>query len=218
MYKKILLMTPIAATLFMSAALPVYANPIPQFGSCVNPQWAQTQVNYGDSHGVVGVNKFPGVDSIYSSNGNTMQCLCTNTGEGYQTNWLKASNYSHDQIESLQAQGWIYISEAEAKDSWGLESGPYLAKNETYACTACTPTPTVTPTGTLTPTPTVTTPGPTATPGPGATATPETKVQGASANNNNVLASTGNALVIYVSLLAGAVSLILGLFLKKFGK
>ncbi|MGH7204491.1 MAG: hypothetical protein ACREHC_08700 [Candidatus Levyibacteriota bacterium] len=214
MNKKYLLITPVAATLFMRAALPAYANPVPQFGSCVNPQWAQTQVNHGSNHGVVNVGTFSGVDSIYSSNGNVMQCLCADNGSGYQTNWLKASNYSHEQIESLKAQGWIYVPEG--KD-WGLESGPYLAQNVSYACTACTPTPTVTPTGTITPTPTETTPGPTETPGPGATATPETQVQGASANNN-VLASTGNALVIYISLLAGAVSLILGLFLKKFAK
>jgi hypothetical protein len=217
MYKKSFVMTAIAATLFMSAAVPAYANPVPQFGSCVNPQWAQTQSNSGSNHGVVNIGTFSGVDSIYSSGSNTMQCLCADNGEGYQTNWLKASNYSNDQIDSLKAQGWIYVPEG--KD-WGLESGPYLAQNVTYTCTVCTPTPTVTPTGTLTPTPTNVS-GPTATPGPGATATPGTQVQGASANNtssNNVLASTGNALVIYVSLLAGAISLIMGLFLKKFSK
>ena len=206
MYKKSLAMTSIAATLFMSAALPVYANPVPEFGSCLNPQGTKTQENHGSNHGVVNVGTFSGVDSIYSSNGNTMQCLCADNGAGYQTNWLKASNYSHDQIDSLKAQGWIYVPEG--KD-WGLDQGPYLAKNETYTCTVCTPTPTVTPTGTV-----ITTPGPTETPGV------TTQVQGASANNTstNVLASTGNALVIYISLLAGAVSLILGLLLKKVNK
>lgn len=190
----------------MSAALPVYANPVPEFGSCVNPQWSKTQENTGSAHGVIGVGTFSGVDSIYRSGANAMQCLCADNGSGYQTNWLKVSGYGSDQIQSLKAQGWMYVPEG--KD-WGLEKGAYLAKNVEYACVVCTPTPTPG----VSVTPTITSvPGPTATPAP------EVKVGGASANNSGPLASTGNALVIYVALLAGAVSLILGMILKRFSK
>lgn len=202
MFKKSIALTAITASLFVSAASPVYANSVPEFGSCVNPQWSKTQENHGSNHGVVNVGTFSGVDSIYASGGNALQCLCTDTGEGYQTNWLKASDYSHEQIESLKAQGWIYVPEGQ---DWGLEKGPYLAKNASYTCTTCTPTPT-----------------PTSIPGPTPTPSVTTQVQGASANNTSSnaggLASTGNALVIYTSLIAGAVALILGMVLKKFSK
>jgi len=214
-HKKTLSLFGISATLFLSAAAPVSANYTPSFGSCLNPQWAQTQVNTGANHGVVNVGSFSGTDTIYQSGNNVMQCLCTDQGVGYQTNWLSASDLSSDQIANLRAQGWIYIPYG---DDWGLSKGPYLAQNSSYACTACTPTPTPSTTVTPTVTPTNTpTPGPTATPtpGPSATPTPGTQVGAASANN---LANTGNALLIYGSLLAGAASLILGMILRKFSK
>lgn len=196
MLKKSIIATSIVTSLFMSAALPVYANPT-EFGSCVNPQWSKTQENHGANHGVIGVGTFSGVDSIYESNGNVMQCLCADNGAGYQTNWVKAQ--SHEQVESMKAQGWMYVPEGQ---DWGLAKGPYMAKNEAYTCVNCTPTPTTTVTPTVT-----TVPGPTT----------ENKVGGASANNSSSpLASTGNALIIYISLLAGAVALILGMVLKKF--
>ncbi len=86
-------------------------------------------------------------------------------------------------------------------------------------CLTNTPTPTVTPTPTPTNTPTpgptaTPTPGPTSTPTPGPTATP-TPVQGTVAST---LASTGNAAIIFAVIIAGAISLISGLILKKLGK
>ena len=215
MSKNALLLPGLVATLFVSAA-PAYANNIPSFGTCVNPQWTKVQENYGSNHGVVNVASFAGVDTIYASNGYVMQCLCTDAGKGYQTNWIKASTLSKSQIETLKVQGWIYV--LDGKD-WGLEQGPYLAKNIEYSCTACEETPTPTPTGTVTPTPTPTA-GPTATPtpGPSATPTPESQVGGASANNTSTLASTGNSLIIYLSMLAGVASLSLGMILKRFNK
>jgi hypothetical protein len=202
MNNKVLTALPIAAALYLSAASPVAANAIPDFGSCVNPQWTQTQVNYSGKHGVIGVDSFNGTDTIYTSGGNVLQCLCTDQGQGYQTNWLKASDISNGDIDNLKAQGWIYISDGR---DWGLEEAPYLAKNSNYECVACTPTPTA---------------GPTPTPGPEATPTPQTRVDSASANNtsSNSLASTGSALLIALSLLAGVVSLILGMTLRKFSK
>ena len=225
--KKILSAVSITGLLFMSYVLPAYADPIPTFGSCLNPQWNQTQVNYGSNNGVVNVGTFSGTDIIYSSNGNVLQCFCSGQGEGYQTNWLKASNYSNSQIEYLSAQGWSYIPDASA---WGLGDNAYLAQNTTYSCIACTPTPTpantptpsgtVTPTATPTPGPTATpTPGPTVTPTPGPTATPTPGTQvGAASANNNTLAFTGNWLVILGVFLAGVISLVLGVILRKFSK
>jgi len=219
MNKKTLTLIGLTATLYMSAVAPVSASYSPSFGTCLNPQWSQTQVNYGDNHGVINVGSFSGTDTIYQSGNNVMQCLCTNSGAGYQTNWMSASGMSESQIENFKAQGWIYVPYG---NDWGLGNGPYLAQNNSYECTACTPTPTpnvsVTPTVTPTPGPTATpTPGPTATPtpGPSATPTPGTQVGAASANN---LANTGSALAIYGSLLAGTGSLILGMTLRKFGK
>jgi len=216
----------ISGILFTSFVLPAYADPMPDFGSCINPQWNQTQVNYGSNNGVVNDGTYTGTDVIYSSNGNVLQCLCAGSGIGYQTNWLKASNYSNSQIDYLTAQGWSYIPDASA---WGLGDNAYLSQNSTYSCTACTPTPTPaatpTPSGSISPTPTPTpgptatpTPGPTATPtpGPGPTPTPVTQVGAASANNT--LAFTGSWLVILSVFLAGLISLILGVILRKFSK
>lgn len=84
-----------------------------------------------------------------------------------------------------------------------------------------TPTPTNTPTPTQTPTPTATstptstpTPEATNTPTPGPTASP---TPGPS-TTQAVLASTGNTSFIYAVIISGAVSLISGLILRKFGK
>lgn len=211
MNKKTLSLFGISAVLYLSAATPVSASYVPTFGTCVNPQWSQTQVNYGSNHGVINIGSFPGTDTIYQNGSNVMQCLCTDNGAGYQTNWMSASGLSESEIANLRAQGWIYVPYG---DDWGLSKGPYLAKNSSYTCTTCTPTPT--PNVSVTPTPTVTpTPGPTETPTPGPTSTPTpgTQVGAASANN---LANTGSSLLIYGSLLAGAASLFLGMILRKF--
>ncbi len=214
--KKTIALTSITGMLFMSVALPAYADPVPTFGTCLNPQWNQTQVNYGSNHGVVNVGTFEGTDTIYSSNGNVLQCLCTGQGLGYQTNWLKAANYSSSQIDYLKAQGWIYIPSGSA---WGLEDSAYLAQNSSYSCTSCTPTPTPENSPTPTVTPTVTpTAGPTATPTPGPAATPTPGTQVGAASANNTLASTGNWLIIAGVFLAGVASLALGVILRKFNK
>lgn len=209
MNKKALALLGLSTIIYLIAAPVASANYVPNFGTCLNPQWSQTQVNYNANpeHGVIGVGSFAGTDTIYESNGNVMQCLCTNSGAGYQTNWLKASGLSQYQIDDLKTQGWIYIPDG--SEGWGLDKGPYMAKNISYTCTACTPTPTVS----ETPTPTVTpTAGPTETPTPGPSATPTSAVGAASANN---LAGTGSSLLIYASLLAGAASLILGMIIRK---
>src|SRR5476651_1151416 len=122
MNKKALSLIGISATLFLSGASPVSANYVPSFGTCLNPQWSQTQVNTGSNHAVINVGSFDGTDTIYASGGNVMQCLCTGSGNGYQTNWMKASDLSQSEIDSYKAQGWIYVPYG---DDWGLDKGPY---------------------------------------------------------------------------------------------
>lgn len=102
-----------------------------------------------------------------------------------------------------------------------LETSVYEVSCITPAVTnALTPTPTLTPTPspTIIPTPTsgpaptnTPAPGPTSTPAPGPTSTP-TPAKG------EVLALTGNTASIYAVIIAGAISLISGLILKKVSK
>lgn len=183
----------VMAPLFMAlSATSASAYSVPDFGTCLNPQVSASQENTGSNHGVVGYTNqaFSGTDKIYSlADGNVMQCLCTNDGKGYQTNWLKATNISESDRKVLESKGWEYFADA---GSWGL-SGAYLAKTNTYECVACTPTPT-------------TTPGPTATPTP----TAKGEVLG--------LAPTGNITFIYGLIVAGATALIAGIILRRFSK
>src|SRR6185437_13108333 len=125
MNKKSLSIFGISAVLYLSAATPMSAHYVPTFGTCLNPQWSQSQVNYGDNHGVINVGSFPGTDTIYQSGNNVMQCLCTASGAGYQTNWLSTEGLSDSQIADLRAQGWIYVPYG---DDWGLSKGAYLAQ------------------------------------------------------------------------------------------
>jgi cell division septation protein DedD len=224
MNKTNLLITAAGTMLFLGSASHAYANS--SFGSCLNPQAGASQVNVGPNHGVIGIGAFDGTDTIYNVNGNVLQCLCTSNGQGYQTDWLKASGMSQGQIESYKAQGWMYTPYGE---DWGLDKGPYLAKNTEYNCASCTPTPAATPSVTETPTP-----GPSATPTPTSTTTTTTTTTNNNTTNNNTtnnnttnnsgssvlgaMASTGNAFTIYASILAGAASLVMGLVLKKFSK
>lgn len=158
-------------TLVVGASNPAFADTTVNLGSCVNPQVAASQVNYGNSHGVVGkAPRYSGVDKIYSlENGNVMQCLCPDEGKGIQTDWVKADGYSETDINVLKKKGWIYVATG---SSWGLSDVPYLAKNTEYACR----------------------------------------------EESKVLAATGVSVAIYGLILAGVISLLAGLLLKRFSK
>jgi len=111
----------------------VYAVVSPDFPSCVNPQGSlKVEYNQG-THGVIGnSNEFKGKDSVYTiSENQTLQCLCTDNGQGIQTNWWKVSSLTADQINILISQGWTKIPDGSA---WGLDSSPYLARNIDYSC------------------------------------------------------------------------------------
>ncbi len=196
--------------LFLGTVTPAQAYNMPEFGSCLNPQWSKTQENKGSDHGVIAIGTFPGVDTIYESNGHVLQCLTTDTGKGYQTNWLKATDLSKDEMKELEAKGWIYVAHGE---DWGLEKCAYMAKNVDYT-SVVTPTPTPVASPDVTPTPAVG--GSASTPTAGSSAnTTETKT---SAPTLGGLAPTGNALTIYLAILAGIASISTGLVLRKLSK
>ncbi|EKD65417.1 MAG: hypothetical protein ACD_50C00095G0004 [uncultured bacterium] len=114
----------------------VYALSVPEFPSCTNPTGTNLRVQYDDGvHGLVGSTaEYRGKDSVYNINGNSdqiLQCLCTDKGEGIQTNWWKVSSLNNSEIQTLRDQGWHYIASGAL---WGLDSAPYMAYNSRYTC------------------------------------------------------------------------------------
>lgn len=100
--------------------------------SCLTPQ-GSVKVTYSNGeHGIVGDTSIKtGSDTVYSLGSDNLQCFCGSNGAGVQTNWIDASEMSGDQIKIYQNQGYKYISSGEA---WGLSDHPYLALNSTYSC------------------------------------------------------------------------------------
>lgn len=111
------------------------ATTIPSFPACSNPQGSVTANYDSGTHGVAGdASTYSGKDTVYSLSDNILtQCLCTDNGSGIQTNWWKAGSLSQDEINVLISEGWILIPDGAA---WGLETGPYLAKNSNYSCSS----------------------------------------------------------------------------------
>lgn len=105
----------------------------PSFPSCLNPQ-GEIKAHYDSGvHGIPGrSNEYRGSDTVLKLSDETLsQCLCTENGEGIQTNWWKASSLSDSDIAVLKNLGWIYIPSGSV---WGLEDTRYMAFNSTYAC------------------------------------------------------------------------------------
>lgn len=106
---------------------------IPDFPACSAPTGA-LRVQYSDGiHGVIGNSaEFKGNDTVYTVNENqVMQCLCTNDGEGIQTNWWKISSLTDSEIQVLKNSGWYYVPNGSL---WGLDNAPYMATNYSYSC------------------------------------------------------------------------------------
>ena len=105
----------------------------PDFPACTNPQGPiRSQYNNG-VHGVVGNSaEFKGKDTVYTVNENqVLQCLCTDDGQGIQTNWWKISSLNDSEIQVLKNSGWYYVPNGAL---WGLDNAPYMAKNNSYTC------------------------------------------------------------------------------------
>jgi hypothetical protein len=115
------------------AAKPAAAISAPEFPFCLNPQGTVVASYKEGSHGIVAYSTaFSGSDVVYKlANSNVMQCFCDTSGNGIQTNWLKAAGASEDDIKSMQAQNWTYVPNGSA---WGLEDVPYFAKNSFFNC------------------------------------------------------------------------------------
>lgn len=105
----------------------------PNFTSCVNPQGSIRASHTSGTHGVAGdTNTYTGVDTVYTLNENTYtQCLCTDNGQGIQTNWWNVSSLTQKDLDIFVNQGWIFIQNGSA---WGLDSAPYLAKSSNFVC------------------------------------------------------------------------------------
>ncbi len=166
----------------------------PDFPSCVNPQ-GTIKASYGDgTHGVVGVvTSYSGTDSVYSVSENVVvQCLCTDQGEGIQTNWWKSPQMSSDEIENFKTQGWIFVPDGSV---WGLDPAEYLAKNMNYSCRSN---------------------GGSSSSSSNSNNTSSNAVGGvASIGQILALATTGNIKVIYSLALTGLLSLMVGFLLNK---
>lgn len=130
---KNLLSAILASGLLLTVVSNARAQTVPSFSSCVNSQ-GTLKVSYSQgTHGVPGnTNTYTGSDSVYTISGDTlMQCLCTDNGQGIQTNWWKVSSLTTDEIAVLISQGWTHVPDGSA---WGLDQAPYLAQNSSFAC------------------------------------------------------------------------------------
>lgn len=105
----------------------------PSFPSCLNPQ-GETIARYeSGSHGVPGrTNDYRGSDTVFKLSGEALtQCLCTDNGQGIQTNWWKINSLSDSDVAVLKNLGWIFIPSGAP---WGLEDTRYMAINSEYNC------------------------------------------------------------------------------------
>ena len=130
---KNLLSGTLAAGLLLISVSNARAQTIPSFSSCVNPQGSLKASYSQGTHGVPGdTNTYTGSDSVYTLSGDTLvQCLCTDNGQGIQTNWWRISSLTQDEIAVLISQGWTQVPDGSA---WGLDQAPYLIKNSSFAC------------------------------------------------------------------------------------
>lgn len=100
--------------------------------SCLTPVGSVIADYQDGTHGIIGQGSKVGKDTVYQlPNGNALQCFCSVTEGGIQTNWIKTSGLSGDQIKVYENQGWIYVPSGAA---WGLSDEPYLAQNMSFGC------------------------------------------------------------------------------------
>lgn len=186
------------------AATPVTSAHAQNSVSCLNPSGTISADYPTGTHGIIGnTTSYTGHDTVYTlSDGNTMQCLCIDNGQGVQTNWQNASQLSEDQIKVLESQGWIYVPSGA---SWGLDDIPYLAQNIDYNCR-----------------PTDNNGGSSSNNSSSSSSNNSSsnngQVLGASTTNVLALANTGNILFIYTVFAVWAVSSLLAILLRRKSK
>lgn len=199
MVKKFIFSIILYLTLLNIGVFKAYAVVPPSFPSCTNPQGTVIASYDNGLHGIPGnAASFSGTDAVYQiSDTQLIQCLCTDSGDGIQTNWWKIPSLTEDEISILKNLGWIFIPSG---IPWGLADTPYMAFNSTFACRPAA--------------------SPTATAGEGGG---EGQGGGAVLAAESVgqilgLATTGNILFLYELLGLGFVFLVLGLIFRKLGK
>ncbi len=103
------------------------------FPVCANPKGSVKSQYASGTHGIPGSTAtYQGSDKVYQvSKDKLTQCFCAVDGSGIQTNWLKASGLSDEEINQYKDAGWIFVPNGA---NWGLEEGPYLSYNSTYSC------------------------------------------------------------------------------------
>jgi hypothetical protein len=118
---------------YLSSANPALASEAAiDSASCLTPVGSVIADYQDGTHGIVGQGSMVGKDTVYQlPNGNALQCFCSVTEGGVQTNWVKTSTLSEDQIKIYENQGWMYVPSGAA---WGLSDEPYLAQNMSYGC------------------------------------------------------------------------------------
>lgn len=127
------LIFPVILLALLFFPVPALATVDPQFPTCSNPG-GSLQVSYPDgSHAIVGRNQnVIGSDQVYNLGDNLyLQCFCSASGEGIQTNWWDAAHLSQEELDRYQLLGWYFIGNGA---DWGLAPDPYLAKNIDYSC------------------------------------------------------------------------------------
>lgn len=180
---------------FLTSA-PTLAITPPSFPSCTNPE-GQIIAQYSTgTHGVPGsLAEYRGSDAVYRvSDDKLIQCLCTENGDGTQTNWWKISSISESDVNVLKSLGWIFIPSGSV---WGLTDDSYMAFNSTFSCKT---TATTTSSG-----------------GGGGESESGGGQGGPSISPGEVLglATTGGIAPLYGLLVIGSTSLLLGLLLRR---
>ncbi len=122
-----------ATILFVCMAPIVSAASTPQFFHCLNPQGPVIATYSSGIHGVAGDStSYSGSDVVYHLSGDDyVQCLCSTSGEGIQTNWWKIADINDPDVNYFTQVGWVSIPDGSA---WGLAHGQYLAYNKNYSC------------------------------------------------------------------------------------
>lgn len=109
------------------------------FPSCTDFA-GQIKVSYSSGeHAIVGEQGLKsGSDKVFTlNNNNYLQCFCPPSGSGVQTDWLAAGGLTQSEINDLVTRGWHFI---ENGASWGLNPGPYMARNSSFSCNGTTTT------------------------------------------------------------------------------
>lgn len=131
-YASIVTIIAIFVYLVFSTAEAMAVSPA-DFPACSNPQGSVLADYSTGTHGIVGnAGTFTGSDKVYKVNEEKVtQCFCPLDGNGIQTNWIKTTGLTQDEIKIHERDGWIFIATGKA---WGLDDASYLAKNHNYAC------------------------------------------------------------------------------------